>query len=120
MSEELIEQVKKILRERYVDGLMAEHISGTYGKKDDLACESYLDKLARQICQLWPKTEDNPGGWQGAILHVQDDEPQGNPDGDEQQTNCEHDYEATFQGGDTYKCSKCGKEIDMTEDDDGY
>lgn len=28
---------------------------------------------------------------------------------------CDHDYEATFQGGDTYTCSKCGKEIDMTE-----
>jgi len=30
---------------------------------------------------------------------------------------CDHDYEPTFQGGDTYKCSKCGKEIDITEND---
>lgn len=29
---------------------------------------------------------------------------------------CDHDFVPTFQGGDTYKCSKCGKEIDMTED----
>lgn len=29
---------------------------------------------------------------------------------------CDHDYVPTFQGGDTYKCSKCGHEIDMTED----
>ena len=30
---------------------------------------------------------------------------------------CDHDYEPTFQGGDTYKCNKCGKDIDMTEDE---
>ena len=30
--------------------------------------------------------------------------------------NCKHQYEPTFQEGDTYRCSKCGKEIDMTED----
>jgi len=32
------------------------------------------------------------------------------------QRNCHHDYKPTFQGGDAYKCSKCGKEIEMTED----
>ncbi len=31
---------------------------------------------------------------------------------------CLHDWEPTFQGGDTYKCKKCGQEIDMTEDED--
>jgi len=30
----------------------------------------------------------------------------------------EHDFIPTFQGGDTYKCSRCGKEIDMTEDEE--
>lgn len=29
---------------------------------------------------------------------------------------CNHDFEPTFQGGDTYKCRLCDKEIDMTED----
>ena len=29
---------------------------------------------------------------------------------------CNHKFLPTFKGGDTYKCSKCGKEIDMTED----
>ena len=29
---------------------------------------------------------------------------------------CDHNFEPTFQGGDTYQCTKCGKEIDMTED----
>jgi tRNA(Ile2) C34 agmatinyltransferase TiaS len=32
--------------------------------------------------------------------------------------NCFHDWVPTFQGRDTYRCKKCGKEIDMTEDDD--
>lgn len=31
---------------------------------------------------------------------------------------CEHDWEPTFQYGDTYRCAKCGKEINMTEDED--
>ena len=30
---------------------------------------------------------------------------------------CNHDYEPTLQGGDTYRCRLCGKEIDMTEDE---
>ena len=30
---------------------------------------------------------------------------------------CDHDYTASFQGGDTYRCRKCGKEIDITEDE---
>lgn len=30
---------------------------------------------------------------------------------------CNHEYEPTFQNGDTYKCAKCGDEIDITEDD---
>lgn len=34
-----------------------------------------------------------------------------------QQLRCQHDYTATFLGGDTYRCRKCRKEIDMTEDD---
>ena len=29
---------------------------------------------------------------------------------------CDHDYQPSFNGGDTYKCTKCNKEIDMTED----
>lgn len=28
----------------------------------------------------------------------------------------EHDYTASFEGGDTYRCQKCSKMIDMTED----
>lgn len=31
-------------------------------------------------------------------------------------TVCDHRYYPTFQGGDTYKCEKCGNEIDITED----
>jgi len=34
------------------------------------------------------------------------------------QATCLHDWVPTFQGGDTYRCKKCGKEIDMTEDDE--
>jgi len=34
-----------------------------------------------------------------------------------QQVTCFHVWVPTFQGGDTYCCKKCGKEIDMTEDD---
>lgn len=33
------------------------------------------------------------------------------------QATCSHDWTPTFQGGDTYRCKKCGKEIDMTEDE---
>jgi hypothetical protein len=29
-----------------------------------------------------------------------------------------HDWVPTFEGGDTYRCLKCGKFVDMTEDDD--
>jgi hypothetical protein len=43
--------------------------------------------------------------------HIREDEHDPRED-------CDHDYVPTFQGGDTYKCSKCGHEIDMTEDDD--
>ena len=42
--------------------------------------------------------------------HIREDEHDPTED-------CDHDYEPTFQGGDTYRCSKCGKQIDMTEDD---
>ena len=31
---------------------------------------------------------------------------------------CTHSWIPTFQGGDTYRCKKCGKEIDMTEDEE--
>lgn len=34
------------------------------------------------------------------------------------ENNCFHDWIPTFQGGDTYRCIKCGKEIDMTEDEE--
>jgi rubrerythrin len=34
------------------------------------------------------------------------------------QAACLHAWTPTFQGGDTYRCKKCGKEIDMTEDDE--
>jgi hypothetical protein len=33
------------------------------------------------------------------------------------QENCQHIWKPTFLGGDTYFCSECGKEIDMTEDE---
>jgi DNA-directed RNA polymerase subunit RPC12/RpoP len=32
--------------------------------------------------------------------------------------NCDHDWVPTFEGGDTYRCRKCGKKIDMTETDE--
>ena len=30
---------------------------------------------------------------------------------------CDHDWVPTFENGDTYACCKCGKRIDITEDD---
>lgn len=36
------------------------------------------------------------------------------------QLTCNHDWQPTFLGGDTYACKKCGKQIDMTEDFDGF
>lgn len=37
---------------------------------------------------------------------------------EEKQANCQHGvWEPTFQGGDTYRCKLCGKEVDMTEDE---
>lgn len=35
----------------------------------------------------------------------------------QKQASCQHDFRPTFQGGDTYECRLCGKEVDMTEDD---
>lgn len=30
-----------------------------------------------------------------------------------------HDFTASFEGGDTYRCTRCGHFEDVTEDDDG-
>lgn len=56
-----------------------------------------------------------------AALHKEYEEVEGHhirEDSRYPEQGCDHDYEPTFQGGDTYQCGKCGKEIDMTEDED--